>query len=269
MEKVRIIIIGLVIGLAGTSGTGFAITARQLQEMLSQGEEVTTIDIRNRALYTEGHIPGAISLPASILSKKRLPSIGTVVVYGDGIRTDLTLEAVDALNAKDGIQAEMLEGGFSAWEAVNLSTTHQSGLGRERLRFLTYRELEKAATGNSDIVLVDLRSTPAPVQGKTASNGTPTSKATRELTDLSVKFSGLNTIRLARKSGSANKERDIAPVILAGRHSLYILIDDGDGEAEKVARRLKAAGVKRIATLIGGERILRTGGRSGLKRIER
>ena len=255
MEKVGIIIIGLVIGLAGTSGTGFAVTARQLQEMLSQGEKVTIIDIRNRALYTEGHIPGAISLLASIIAEKRLPPIGAVVVYGDGIPADLTIEAVDALNAKNGIQAEMLEGGFSAWEAVNLSTTHQSGLGREELRFITYQELEKAAAGNSDMVLVDLRSTPA-------------GNATRELTDLSVKLPGLNTIRLARKSGSANTEWDIAPVILAGRGSLYILIDDGDGEAEKVARRLKAAGVKRLAILIGGERILRSEGRSGLKRIE-
>ena len=256
--KVWIFIIALVTGFLSVPVTVFAISPLQLQEMMGRGEQITIIDIRALELYREGHIPGAINMPATIISKKKLPPLGTVVVYGDGIRTDLTNGAVDALNAMPGIEAVMLDGGFSAWESLNLPTTHESGFREERLPYLSYEELEKVVEANPDIVLVDLRSTPE--QGKTNST----------LTDLSVVFPGLNTIRLHRKLRSDGKEWDISTVTRRGAKDtqyrwLYILIDDGDGEAEKAARILKAAGIKRAAILTGGEQILRRGGKPGLE----
>ncbi|MDX2441834.1 MAG: hypothetical protein QNK40_14965, partial [Desulfobacterales bacterium] len=44
---------------------------------------------------------------------------------------------------------------------------------------------------------------------------------------------------------------------------LYILIDDGNGESEKMAQRLMANGVGRLAIMTGGELILKRKGRSG------
>jgi 3-mercaptopyruvate sulfurtransferase SseA len=46
---------------------------------------------------------------------------------------------------------------------------------------------------------------------------------------------------------------------------LFVLIDDGDGTAEEAAHRLKAAGIRRVVILAGGEEALRTEGRSELK----
>ena len=255
IKKIRIVIIGLVIGLLTVPETSSAISPQQLQEMLDRGDEVTIIDIRSTVLYTEGHIPGAISIPSALITGKRLPPIGAVVVYGDGIRTDLTLEAVNSLNTRTGIQADMLEGGFAAWEAIELQTTHNSGFREERLPYLSYDEFEKVAAGNPDIVLVDLRS------------------PSNNLTDLSEAFPGLDSIRLHRNLRSAGKEWDISTVTLTGRKDthyrrLYVLIDDGNGEAGKVAHRLKAAGIKRMAILTGGEQILRRGGRPGLDTIK-
>ena len=107
-------------------------------------------------------------------------------------------------------------------------------------------------------MLVDLRTTPE--QGKTNST----------LTDLSAVFPGLNTVRMHRKLQSDGREWDISTVTRRGGRDtqyrwLYILIDDGDGEAEKAARILKAAGIKRAAILTGGEQILRRGGSPGLE----
>ena len=254
-KNVWILLIVLIMGLVIATETVFAISPQQLQEMLDRGDEVTIIDIRSTVLYTEGHIPGAISIPSALITGKRLPPIGAVVVYGDGIRTDLTLEAVNSLNTRTGIQADMLEGGFAAWEAIELQTTHNSGFREERLPYLSYDEFEKVAAGNPDIVLVDLRS------------------PSNNLTDLSEAFPGLNTIRLNRKLQSTGKEWDISRVTLTGGKDthyrrLYVLIDDGDGEAGKVAHRLKAAGIKRMAILTGGEQILRRGGRPGLDTIK-
>lgn len=260
MNKIRIIAISIIMGFLSVPETAIAVSPQQLQEMMDRGEPVTIIDIRVPDVYSDGHIPGAISMPVSILSKKRLPPVGTVVVCGDGIRADLDAEALNSLNARAGIQASILEGGFSAWETLNLPTTQKSGFREERLPYLSYQDLEQVAVANPDLVLVDLRTAPEP--GNTSDT----------LTDLSAMFPGLNSVRLLRKLQSDGKEWDISTVTRRGGKEtqyrwLYILIDNGDGESEKIARTLMAAGIKRFAILTGGERILRRGGSPGLETI--
>lgn len=246
----------IITGFLSVPEMAFAISPQQLQEMMGNGEQVTIIDIRALDVYRDGHIPGAISMPVTIISKKRLPALGSVIVYGDGIRADLTLDAVNTLNTMTGIQADMLEGGFSAWESLNLPTTQAGGFREERLAYLAYGELEKVAAASPDAVLVDMRSRPE--QGGTDS----------ALTDLSAVLPGLNIIRLNRKPRTEGREWDISAITRRGSDDtryrwLYILIDDGDGEAENVVRSLKAAGIRRAAILTGGEQILRRGGSPG------
>jgi hypothetical protein len=48
---------------------------------------------------------------------------------------------------------------------------------------------------------------------------------------------------------------------------LMVLIDNGDGKAQKMARILKANGVQRVVVLAGGERILERDGAPGLQRM--
>ena len=276
IKKMWIFTICLAIGFSAVPTTGFAITAQQLREMLDRGDKVMIIDIRSKWAYAESHIHGAINIPARIIGMKRLPPLGTVIVCGDGIRTGLTLKAVQALNAKTGIRADMLEGGFGAWDALDLANTRKSGFGRERLHYLSYQELEKAAAENPDIVLIDLRC--ASDEDDTAVTGMRSGGALRgasrdiaaKLTDLSEKFPGLDCIKLDRKLGRAGKAEDVSIAgLLGGRgahhRKLYVLIDDGDGVAQKIAHRLKAAGIRRVVILAGGEQILRREGRPGLK----
>ena len=271
MKRILMVIIGLVTVFFFTLATSWAVTPVQLRQMLDQGDKLTIIDVRKPGLYSQGHIQGAINIPASIIAKKRLPPIGTVVVCGDGVRDDIALEAVKALNRKRGIEAEMLQGGFAAWEALNLPTTHKGGLDRKRTRYLSYQDFEKAAAANADIVLVDLRSrTPAAEKSTAAQTQSPPA-ANRTLTDLSKKFSGHTIIHLNRKTRSPGNKWDVSSVIQTrakGSHHRYhyVIIDDGDGEGEKVARRLFAAGVKRVAILTGGERILCREGRAEVVR---
>ena len=107
MKRILLAIIGLVTVLLVTLATGWAVTPRQLKEMMAQGDKVTIIDVRSTGMYLQGHIQGAINIPVSIIDKKRLPPIGNVVVCGDGVLDDLALEALDALNLKRGIEAEL------------------------------------------------------------------------------------------------------------------------------------------------------------------
>ena len=256
MKRIWLTAIGLIAGIL-IMETGWTITPESFKEMMDQGDKVTIIDVRETGIYSQGHIPGAINIPSSIIAMKRLPSIGDVIVYGDGIRTDLTLAAVDELNTRTGIQAEMLEGGFAAWEALNLSTTHKAGLGRMRVQYLTYRNLKKAAAHNSDIVLVDLRS-----------------KTFSDKTSADVYIDSTIASPKDRKRGAAGKQWDIASSILKGKKGShhryhYVIIDNGDGEGQEVASRLFAAGIKRVAILTGGEQILRREGQPGQMKKER
>jgi len=240
-----------------------AVTPDELRERLAGHENITVIDIRGQAEYSRGHVPGALNIPASIIGLKRLPPIGTVVVYGDGIRTDIALEAVEALNLKKGIAAEMLDGGFPAWDAFNLATSQNAGLEREQFTQLTHDDLVEAAKVNGDMVLVDLRGQTAVEMNRPAAGP---SRSAAAPVDLKAKFPRLRSIKLRQKRTAAGEEWDIAAAILAREQQqphrdLYVLVDAGNGESEKVARRLKGAGVRRIAILVGGEEILRQQGK--------
>ena len=71
-----------------------------------------------------------------------------------------------------------------------------------------------------------------------------------------------NTLR----SVTEDKDISIAPFSGSERNGLkqvFVLVDSGDGKAEKVARRLHGAGIRQVVILIGGEKILQREGQSG------
>lgn len=267
MKRLWLATLCLVAGFFLPLCTAWAVTPEELKEMLDQGAKVTIIDVRHTTLYAAGHIPGAINIPSSIIAMKRFPPIGDVVVCGDGIRLDLTQKAADELNTRTGIRAEILEGGIGAWEALRHPTTHQQGFAKRQLTYLTYEEFEKAVAHNPQIVVVDLR-------GRSLSDKTETSQGTNEAsTNLSAKFPGLAIIKPNRRRDSGRISWDISSNLLKkGRGAYhrfhYVMIDDGNGEAEKMAYRLFAAGIKRVAVLTGGEQTLSREGRPGFKTIK-
>lgn len=271
MKKKLLLVVGMLGCLWLVPRGGWGLTPLELKGMLERGEPVTVIDIRTTAAYAEGHIQGAINVPAEVLKMKRLPPLGAAVVCGDGIRTDLAVAAVEELNTRNGITAERLEGGLPAWDALNLTTTHRKGLGRRLVRYLNREELEKAVAGNPDLVLVDLRvSWEKARDGKrqqgVGSAGPPMEGA---LTDIDDRFPGKRIIKPIRLQQGDSARWDFSSHIRSqerrGRHQqLYVLIDNGDGASETAARQLAAAGIKRVAILVGGERALSPEGAPGI-----
>jgi rhodanese-related sulfurtransferase len=267
MKQVWLFVVVTTLLFAGI-GTSGAMTPQDLKVLLAQQGDITVIDIRSNALYRQGHIQGAINIPAAIIDKKRLPPIGRVIVCGEAVRRDLSVAAVGNLNSRKGIDAELLEGGYGSWEALNLPTTQRKGLGRKRIRYLTYQGLERAAAADRSIVLVDIRRGSGPGRELTAK--IPTREAAKEaaqrkqaLTELSRKFPGVEIIKVSAKGfDQVTRAKD------RQHRSLYVMIDDGDGRGEKLARRLFAAGVKQVAILTGGEQSLRRQGRPGRMRTQ-
>jgi rhodanese-related sulfurtransferase len=60
------------------------ITAEQVQGWMTSGKKVLLIDVRSVDEYREGHIPGAVSIPAEQISAERvrLPrNKGTTLIF--------------------------------------------------------------------------------------------------------------------------------------------------------------------------------------------
>ncbi|RMG89172.1 MAG: rhodanese-like domain-containing protein [Candidatus Dadabacteria bacterium] len=223
-----------VLGLAAGS---WAVGPSELKAALDAGERITVVDIRPNKEFRQAHIPGALNLPAPVLSKRRIPPFGRVVVCGDGIRPDLTEEAAAELNRHAGVQAETLEGGFAAWEAIGFPTTRPPGAGHAEVRQLSYQELQRIVAAGTEVMLVDLRA-----GGKGLGSGW----------DLGEAFPGARVAQ-GKPRGAPD------PAVL------YVLVDDGDGSADAAALRLRAAGYRRVAVLAGGQRTVEREGRSAIE----
>jgi rhodanese-related sulfurtransferase len=231
-----------------------ALSPADLQAKLNAGAKLTVIDVRNLGLYQKSHIPGAINIPAVFCAEKMLPRLGAVVVYDSGVGRDEATPAAITLNAKPGISAEVLEGGFAGWLQAQGPSTKAHGLHPESTPLISYADL-KAAQGDN-LVLVDLRK---PVLQARQNDGNTAPPA--PLTDLRKEFpaaavaSSPFNLPQTRQSGSGS----ISP--------LLVLIDSGDGAAQAMAAALKANGISRFAVLAGGESILARRGEPGMQRI--
>ncbi len=217
-----------------------ALTVNELRSRLDNQQTLTIIDIRLPVSFSQAHIPGAINMPYSSIARKKLPPLGMVVVYGDGIDMTVTRNAVAELNRKPGINAEMLQGGFPAWSAVQQSNYTNTGMQAMQVPEIGYKKLKQLITENNDITLVDLRE--------------------EDGVSLRTEFPQVESIN-AKQQDIKIKVNAVLTHHGKNNHRLLVLIDGGDGVvAEAVAIRLHAAGIKRLAILTGGEDALQTKG---------
>lgn len=241
------------------SAAAFAISPVEVQRLLDAGERITFVDVRAKVLFEEGHIPGAINIPAALVNLKQLPPLGRVVVYDDGLGRDTATAAMNALNQKTGITAEVLDGGFATWESARATTTKAAGMKPEETPFITYADL--TAAQSDDVVLVDLRK--EPVQLRQASDDAIPAAPREPLTDLRQQFTKVRGITRSPFELPQTRHSNAGS---AAPPPLLVLIDNGDGAAQAMARKLKANGMTRFAVLAGGEQILERQGQAGLGR---
>jgi len=231
------------------AGPGYAISIQELNQKIENKEDLTIIDIRINVLYQNGHIHNAINIPASIMEHKKLPPLGKVIVYGDGIDDEDTENAVNYLNEKPGIQAEILDGGFSAWSAKHAMVQRHKGLSASKVKNIDYKKLQKMALKRKRLILVDLR---MDSEQELLSEHFPNIKVVDPIkSTVNNKKKGKVNARISRAILSSLPKRN---------RNVLILIDDGNGFSEKVADKLHAAGTKRVAILSGGEQALRARG---------
>jgi rhodanese-related sulfurtransferase len=247
--KLQMTMLVLIGGATLVNAAPGAIAPAELSNRIQSGEAITVIDVRATDFFQKGHIPGAISVPATILPQKGLPKLGRVVVYDAGLGEDLASGAVAALNAKPGITAQVLDGGLAGWESAKGETTADPGVTASQLPMISYGKL-KSISG--DYVIVDLRQPETP--SKSAA-GQPSQHA-----DLSTEFPGASVVRDAFAVSSPRKAVN---GVSAAPAPLLVLVDSGDGKAQEVGHTLKANGVRRFVILAGGEEMILRKGQSG------
>ena len=229
-----------------------AATCEQLKQWQREKQAVTLIDIRSSTEFQRGHIPEAINIPAALLPAKKLPALGKVVVYDSGLGREAVDQAAAELNRRPGFQAEALIGGLAAWETVLGATTRKNGLHEQTLAYLTYQQLKAAPPAG--LILVDLRQGALPGQ----------LMGPRQLTDLRQEFPRL---KVAPWTSNSVPDRALFGAAKNEAPPALVLIDDGDGRAETLARTLRAGGNYRVVILAGGETILARHGEAGLQRL--
>ena len=234
-------------------GAALAMSPVEVQKKIDAGEQVTFVDVRATSLFKQGHIPGAINVPAALVPAKQLPPLGLAVVYDDGLGREAAQTAADALSQKPGTSAVVLDGGIAGWETAHAPTTHPAGMVPEELPLISYDHLKK--TPADQVALIDLRGSPQEARA-TASAGT-----NQPLTDLAQEFPGARISSSPFALPPVRQSVGAAPV-----PPLLVLIDNNDGQAAAMARVLKANGIKRFVILAGGETILARKGQTGLQR---
>ncbi|MFO1074478.1 MAG: rhodanese-like domain-containing protein [Geminicoccaceae bacterium] len=99
------------------AGLSFATDCWDVQEALRQGPDFVLLDVRSPALYAQGHVPGAISLPHGRITAGRMAAwpAGTLfVAYCAGPHCNGADRAALRL-ARLGLPVKIMAGGITGW----------------------------------------------------------------------------------------------------------------------------------------------------------
>jgi rhodanese-related sulfurtransferase len=145
----------------------------------------------------------------------------------------------------------------------------------EKLRYVTYQELQQAAGEAKGLVLVDLREAPAEASDSASGQGQGRLAARKAAgrtaeSDLGRRFAGTEQVRPPRERSRDGKEEASVAALPRSKDPgrVFVLVDDGNGEAEKVARRIRAAGLGQAVILAGGSQAIERDGQPGRRSQE-
>ncbi len=95
-----------------------------VKSRLEWGEPAFTIlDVRDRSIYNEGHIMGAMSMPIDELTDRAAISLDTSRdIYIYGTNDGQTAQAAQILRSAGFKNVSQLKGGLGAWKAIGGAT---------------------------------------------------------------------------------------------------------------------------------------------------
>lgn len=159
----------LIMGLAATPvvAAGWQwIAPQRVHSMVKEGSGLWLVDVRIGSAFDQGHIEGAVNIPADLLQVRNLPKAKIIVLADDSLGLQNARKGAEILLKKGYEKVFILEGGLPAWQAESLPST---GKSEGHLRPVMWDELAWARTNGIRIRLLDLRDKDerikAPVEG--------------------------------------------------------------------------------------------------------
>ena len=104
----------------GASGLVPGYRVEHVKRLIDAGERLVLVDLRSRAAFGKGRLPGARSVPLGELARRtaEVPRSGRVILYGETI-----IEASEAAKLLEPLgyrNIGVLEDGFNGWVASGL-----------------------------------------------------------------------------------------------------------------------------------------------------
>jgi rhodanese-related sulfurtransferase len=89
---------------------------QRVMSLVKEGSGLWLVDVRSEAAFAEGHIEGAVHIPAGLLATKRLPQGKIIVLADDSLGLRKGREAAEVLLKNGHDKVFLLEGGMPAWQ---------------------------------------------------------------------------------------------------------------------------------------------------------
>jgi rhodanese-related sulfurtransferase len=147
----------LIVGMAATPVIAASwqwIAPQRVHSMVKEGSGLWLVDVRIASAFDQGHIEGAVNIPADLLKVRNLPKTKIIVLTDDALGLQNARKGAEILLKKGYEKVFILEGGLPAWQAEMLPAT---GKGQSNLRPVMWDELAWARTNSIRMRLFDLR----------------------------------------------------------------------------------------------------------------
>jgi rhodanese-related sulfurtransferase len=139
------------------------ISPQRVSSLVKEGSGMWLVDVRSESAFAEGHIEGAVHIPAEIITTKRLPKGKIIVLVDDSLGLRKGREAAQVLLKNGNEKVFVLEGGIPAWLNEGNKVTGMSNRGA--FRGVMPDDIRWAATNHIRLRILDLRDKGEQTQG--------------------------------------------------------------------------------------------------------
>lgn len=168
-----------------------AISARELQQKITNGEKVKIIDVRNQDEFQKEHIADSISIPLENLLQADIgtDTNDTIVIVG---KYDAEYaQAIEIIKSKNYMKVFALTEGISGWkvnggQSISLGNPN-SFVDQSKLTYVAPEDLKDVINNNYPIYILDIRNQRSFSEGHiNGANNIPLNELEKRRNELSI-----------------------------------------------------------------------------------
>lgn len=138
-------------------------TPEQVMSLIKEGSGLWLVDVRSDTTFAQGHIEGAIGIPAGLIATKSLPKGKVIVLADDSLGLRKGRESAEILLKKGHEKVFLLNGGMPAWQGEGYPVAGNAN--RQVFRGVMPEDIGWALENRIPLRIFDLRDKGDQVQG--------------------------------------------------------------------------------------------------------